>query len=223
MLAFNRCMICQWRRARIVSLDPHEDDETDAPPDCCDSCAPEILRLLHTHPGDVWVAIINTCLLSRPDGVPIQREGSSRWWVRMPLRLGTRVMPVLGEYMFEGKTYSRYEPVVAYHNTQLKHLVSGTKEGIGNGILKDRRLRYGRLSHGTCIGVNVYGDGGLETFEGHTGWIQLEVLCTGTTKLKRGRADRYCVKGPTNGICDNVSIRALWVPYDELPPLVFLS
>ena len=125
--------------------------------------------------------------------------------------------------MFEGTWYSRFESVKAYHNTELKHLVRGTDEGIGTGILNDQRLRYGICSHGENIGVNVYADGGLETFNGYKGWIQLEVMCTGTTRLKGGRAHRYCVKGKPNEICKRVSILALWVPLDELPSMICLS
>ena len=32
------------------------------------------------------------------------------------------------------------------------------------------------------MGVNVYADGGLETFEGGQGWVQLEVACQKTTR-----------------------------------------
>ena len=125
--------------------------------------------------------------------------------------------------MYEGKRYSRFEPVKAYHNTKLKHLVRGTDEGIGIGILNDQRLRYGICSHCENIGVNVYADGGLETFNGYKGWVQLELKCIGTTRLKGGRARRYCVKGKTSEICKRVSIVALWVPRDELPSMICLS
>ena len=71
-------------------------------------------------------------------------------------------------------------------------------------------------------GVNVYSDGGLETFAGFTGWVQLEVHCTNTTILKGGRPNRYCLKGPSGQTCFKAAIVALWVPLDEIPSMVFL-
>ena len=73
------------------------------------------------------------------------------------------------------------------------------------------------------MGVNVYADGGVETFEGSEGWVQIEVWYTNTTKLKGGRAHRFCVNRPSGHVCKKVVLVALWVPCDEVPSLVMLS
>ena len=70
-------------------------------------------------------------------------------------------------------------------------------------------------------GVNVYSDGGLETFDESTGLVQLEVLCTNTTELMGGRGKQYSVSGPSGAICFNVAILALWVRLKYLPSMVF--
>ena len=106
-------------------------------------------------------------------------------------------------------------------------LVRGTRswdgDVIGHGILVEGRLRYGCCSHRGNSGVNVYSDGGLETFGATKGWVQLEVRCTDTTILKRGRSNRYCVKGTRGELCRKVAIVALWVLLDEMPEFVLMS
>ena len=106
-------------------------------------------------------------------------------------------------------------------------LVRGTRsyddKFTGNGILVDGRLHYGCCSHQGNSGVNVYSDGGLETFHGSKGWVQLEVRCTNTTKLTGGRDKRYCVKGTAGAQCLKAALVALWVPMDEVPSMVALS
>ena len=57
-------------------------------------------------------------------------------------------------------------------------LVNETR--VGNGILKDDRLRYGHRSHG---GLIVYSDGGLETFDDSLEWVQLELKCVNTKRF----------------------------------------
>ena len=112
------------------------------------------------------------------------------------------------------------------HNTKLESLVTATEtwQGkLGNGILVEGRLRYGCCSHENNIGVNVYSDGGLETFDGSMGWVQLEVLVVNTVKLKGGRCNRYCVCGPQKEVCHKAAIVALWVPLQEVPPIVYLA
>ena len=94
---------------------------------------------------------------------------------------------------------------------------------IGKSILVEGRLRYGICTHETNSGVNVYADGGLETFSGFKKWVQLEVYCTNTKKLQGGRDHRYCVNGPFNNVCTKVVIVALWVPSDQVPWIVKLS
>ena len=100
---------------------------------------------------------------------------------------------------------------------------SGASASRNYGILRQLRLAYGRCGHGGNVGVNVYADGGLETFEGVQGWVQLEVLCQKTTRLVRGRRHRYCICGPNDELCLYVALKALWVPMDELPGMVLLA
>ena len=116
--------------------------------------------------------------------------------------------------------------VIAYHNTRLLSLVEGTPSyglDIGTGILNDRRLRYGICTHALDAGANVYGDRGLETFENSSGWIQFEVKCCKTTRLRGGRRSRHCINGPGNTPCTKAALMALWVPYDELPHAIYFS
>ena len=97
---------------------------------------------------------------------------------------------------------------------------------IGDGILVEGRLRYGIRTHDGHSGVNIYSEGGLETFNGFKGpkgWVQLEVRCSNTTRLVGGRPGQYCVKGPRREVCNKVALVALWVRLDEIPPLVLLS
>ena len=217
------CRMCGWRRALIWS--ETEPDETDAPAGYCDSSWPAILEALHTYPGAMWFAIIGTNTLC-PPGIPTNRAGSSRRWVRIPLRMGpsgNELAPSACHFRFEGQWYEPTDSVVAYHNTMLAHLIGPSCSGHGNGILHDRRLRYGVLTHLNNMGVNVYADGGLETFEGFVGWVQLEVRVCNTTKLTGGRSGRYCINGPSGEVCRKAVIEAMWVPTDELPRMVFVS
>ena len=69
----------------------------------------------------------------------------------------------------------------------------------------------------------MYSDGGLETFLGSQGWVQLEVEVCDTTRLSGGRINRYCVTGPAFERCEKVVLVALWVPMEELPSIVWLS
>ena len=129
-------------------------------------------------------------------------------------------------YWFEGQWHEPGQTVVAYHNTRLTSLVSSTEvcgEHIGNGILNDGRLMYGVCTHLRNSGVNVYADGGLETFGDSTGWCQLEVDCSQTKRLQGGRGARYCIRGEGGTLCRKVALRALWVPFAEIPWPIFLS
>ena len=81
----------------------------------------------------------------------------------------------------------------------------------------------GYCTHNGLSGVNVYSDGGLDTFAGSEGWVQLEVLCTNTTRIPSGRKKRYCVRGPCGEVCHKAAIVALWVLFDEIPSMVYLS
>ena len=219
------CGICAWRRARIISSDDEQ-----GMGDWCDSDDPSILRGLHADPGPTWRAIINTYTLSCPT---LYRREDGKDWARIPLRIQIKNL-----YLAESDNGWEYcgilqrpgDSVIAYHNTPLKSLVeptlAWTGEPIGNGILVDERLRFGICTHGGCSGVNLYSDGGLQTFHSLTtpGWVQLEVACCNTTKLKGGGCGkRYCIRGPGFATCDKAVLRALWVPLRELPSLVWLS
>ena len=146
----------------------------------------------------------------------------------MPLRCPDLVQQSDSTYQYEGVHKSPHEGVIGFHNTKLESLVQSTCDlgyniSVGTGILLEGRLRYGYNTHASKSGVNVYSDGGLETFHGHTGWVQLEVKCTNTSKLSSGRRSRYCVRGPPGETCYKVALVALWVPYEEVPPMVRLS
>ena len=91
---------------------------------------------------------------------------------------------------------------------------------IGKGILVEGRPRYGICTHARNFGVNIYADGGLETFYGPERRAQPEVHCTNTKKLQGGRPGRYCVNGPFNHVCTKVVIVAVWVPSDQVPWIV---
>ena len=172
-------------------------------------------------------AIINTNTLG---GVSFHIRADGMEWARIRLRTRPehQVLASSDYWEFDGRTYGPGEFCVAYHNTRVEHLVhpatAWTGETIGNGILIDQRLCFGICAHGPHSGVNVYKDGGLETFSAsNPGWVQLEVDCCCTTKLKGGRINRYCVKGPRLQTCKKAVIRALWVPIEELPVLLRLS
>ena len=168
----------------------------DAPPRACDSASPTILKGLHLKPNKVWMDIISTARLCSPSR-PVVREG--RTWLSIPLRLETDVQCSNCHYFYDGCWKDSHESVIGYHNTRLESLVTATPlwtgMQIGSGILVDGRLRYGCCTHNGCSGVNVYSDGGCETFADSKRWVQLEVRCSNTTKLQGGRANRYCIRG----------------------------
>ena len=212
---FKRCDWCHWRRTRILR---HADD-SDAPIWACDSGVPKILEALHADPGEIWLDIIDSGRLCSPS-LPIERE--KRMWIRIPLRCRTEESFV---YPSDGHPCDIAE--IAYHNTRLESLVRPTQgwweRPLGEGILHDGRLRYGYCTHCGNQGVNVYSDGGLETFNGSRNWVQLEVLCNSTTKLRGGRASRFCINGPSGEVCMKAALCALWVPLEEVPSMVRLS
>ena len=219
-----QCSICAWRRKNIYDPEADPDGVSDAPEDCCDSACQRILRGLHTFPGALWKAIISTNTLSRCS-LPQQRIGSAEQWVRIPLRLEHhRVLgPSDCNFLYNGQWHGQSAGVLGFHNTRLSSLVGPSVGGMGNGILVDRRLRYGECSHNSKIGVNVYSDGGVETFSGHIGWVSLEVHCCNTTRLNSGRPNRYCIRGSTGDLCMKAVLVALWVPLQECPSVVFLA
>ena len=214
----------------IFDAMPNPHETTDAPVDECDSSWPPILRALHQLPDHTWVDIIESNTLSKCS-VPMHRDGSTRLWVRIPLRIPHVDLCLESDtdFWFEGLTVAADHYVVAFHNTKVQHLVSRptwpwvSPQSPNYGILLQRRLAYGRCGHEGNVGVNVYADGGLETFEGAQGWVQLEVLCQKTTRLRGGRSGRYCICGPSDQICKYAALEALWVPKDELPNMVLLT
>ena len=233
----DRCTICEWRRHFIKHSD---DDYTDVPSWACDSSNPIIMKGLHMKPSQVWIDIISTSRLCSPSS-PVVREG--RTWLSIPLRFETDVQSkgaAVGavrfetdvqcsdcDYCYDGCWKASQETVIGFHNTRLESLVTATPSwaGIpnGSGILVDGRLRYGCSTHNGRSGVNVYSDGGCETFENSKGWVQLEVKCTNTTKLQGGRSNRYCICGPYGEVCYKAALVALWIPYDDVPSIVALS
>ena len=217
-MSFPICEICRWRR-NCVKARPGE--ESDAPFYTCDSIDPAILRHRHTLPDITWQSIISTDRLC--SGI-FNYVRNGRMWARFPLRCDPYVEQSNCCYKYEGQWRTPHETVVAYHNTYLERLVSPTRyldgSSIGEGILFDGRLRYGDQCHGGSCGVHVFSDGGLETFIGNTGWVQLEVHCTNTMELKRGRRNRYCINGPKGEICEKASIVAIWILHGEVPPIL---
>ena len=199
-------------------------------PLACD-CAPDLKAVydgLHNYPGQTWREIIETGTLSSPSLPVVRSDGTA--WTRIPLRVGPecRVMHYGGNHwVYDGTTYSQGDCCVGYHNTRLESLIhpvtAWNGKPIGQGILKDGRLCYGVCTHHGNSGVNVYSDGGLETFHGSQGRVQLEVEVCDTPKLKDGRANRYCVRGTPFETCEKVVLTALWVPMNELPSIVYLS
>ena len=213
-----QCNICTWRR-RCIQQEP---DATDAPPWACDSAVPSILQGFHAYPGDVWYDIIATETLCSPTFV----ERTSGWWARLPLRCPGSLQAAETHYSYSGLWHEPRSCVVGFHNTRLESLVRTTTMWgfmVGNGILNDRRLAYGHSTHDGNSGVNIYSDGGLETFAGSKNWVQIEVECNSTKTLRGGRPNRYCIRGPGGDICMKAYLRALWVPLDELPCIVALS
>jgi len=166
---------------------------------------------------EIWMQIISTLRLCSP-GRQVFREG--RAWLTFPLRCDTNVQCSDCYYSYNGKGKNPCECVIGYHNTRLESLTNATPSwsgDIGSGILVDGRLRYGSCTHNGCSGVNIYSDGGYETFAGSQGWVQLELRCSNTTKLQGGRQHRYCIRGPKGEICYKASLFALWIPYGEVP------
>ena len=225
-MEYKRCPICAWRRQHIKQ----DEDATDAPPWACDSACPRILEALHSKPSQTWIDIISTDRLCSPD-LPVVRQGVQ--WVCIPLRCDQNIQESHCQYHYDGLWKDHNQTVIGYHNTRLKSLVNATPSWnggpiIGCGILKDGRLRYGACTHDGNSGVNVYSDGGLETFDPSTSdeesiWVQLEVRCCNTTSLKGGRAGRFCINGQKGEICYKAAVVALWVPKVQLPAMVFLS
>ena len=156
------CAICSWRRARIIS------DDTD-PGETCDTEYGPALDAVHTDPGNIWRAIINTNTLCSPT-IYDRDDGMARArWARLPLRSMHQYLTSFNYWELHGKTFSPGEWCIAYHNTRVEHLlrpaIAWTGETIGNGILIDKRLCFGILTHGGHSGVKVYSDGGLATFD----------------------------------------------------------
>ena len=119
-----KCMVCCWRRRLIVDANP-DPHGTDAPPDECDSEWPPILAALHQFPGRTWVDIIQSNTLSKCS-LPMHRTGSTRQWVRIPLRIPTvhQCLQSDTDFVFEGRSVPADHYIVAFHNTKLEHLVS---------------------------------------------------------------------------------------------------
>ena len=184
---------------------------------------------LHTYPGETWKAIVETGTLCPATGPHVRDDGKQ--WARIQLRISPdcRTMHYGGNHwVYDGVNhYPGGDRCVGYHNTKLENLIQPftpwTGRPIGNGILKDGRICFGVCTHQGNSGVNVYSDGGLETFDGSTDWVQLEVEVCDTTSLRGGRASRYCVRGPAYETCDKVVLKALWVPFHKLPGIVWLS
>ena len=213
------CLFCTWRRVFILQ----EEDSTDAPVWACDSLHPPILHAVHQLPCSIWMAIIATARLCSPSRVV--RYG--REWTRVPLRADQKVECSANAYQYEGRWMWAHQAVAGFHNTRLASLISATHSWdgctIGKGILWEGRLRYGICTHETNAGVNIYADGGLETFHGSERWAQLEVHCTNTKKLQGGRGHRYCANGPFNHVCKKIVLVALWVPFVQVPYFVKYS
>ena len=216
------CPFCMWRRVYILQ----DAESTDAPVWACDSQHPGILHALHQLPDPTWTASIATGRLCSPSQV----IHSGRQWTRIPLRIDQIDQLIEGSadaYEYEGRLLWPHQAVAGFHNTRLESLTRPTRSWngrtIGKGILWEGRLRYGICTHALNSGVNIYADGGLETFYGDELWGQFEVLCTNTTKLHGGRDHRYCVNGPFNEICRKVVLIALWVPSNHVPFFVKYS
>ena len=224
MMHREKCSICAWRRFHI------RDGELDEDFEYCDTTVPCLLRGLHMDPGSTWSQIIKLGVLC-PAEVPIRRATSERMFVRIPLRIQRENQAIQfdADYEFEGQYKRCNEPVTAYHNTPLNSLAVGTLDWagrqLGMGILREERLVYGSGSHAGKSGCNFHTDG-CWAFDGAghvTGWAQLECLCVMTSKLKGGAAGRYCVRGPVGETGLKVVLRALWVPTDECPSMVYLT
>lgn len=141
-----------------------------------------------------------------------------------------QVLECTGYYEFHGMQKGPGDAAcIAFHITRLEHLVhpaeAWARDPIGNGILIDQRLCFGICGHDGHSGVNVYSGGGLDTFDSQSapGWVQLEVACCNTTKLKKGRGHTYCIQGPGFQVCQQAVLLARWVPMVELPNIVWLN
>ena len=111
------CPFCAWRRQQFFKETP-----SDAPPHPCDTLCPNIRAGLHEYPGQEWLDVIATgvlCSCSLPD----RREGSTRWWVRIPLRIDaehTAMQQSDCDYVFEGQDQRCDDQVLAWHNTRIE-------------------------------------------------------------------------------------------------------
>ena len=221
--SWDECEWCEWRRRKLHT----NSDDTDADERTCDTKHWKIRYFLHLDPGNVWKQIINTGKLCWADAERSIVRGKDLW-VRIPLLCDKYVQPSDTCYGYGGCNMAPNDTVKGFHNTRLESLVQGTLFDwndivIGNGILIDGRLCFGICYHGLCRGVNIYCDDAHETFEGSMGWVQLEVICTKTTKIKGGRSGRYCIKGPAGQKCKHAAVIALWILKREVPPVIMYS
>ena len=68
----------------------------------------------------------------------------------------------------------------------------------------------------------VYSDGGLETFDDYLEWVQLELKCTDTKRVKGGGNNRFCVCGTAGEKCTKAALLRLLVPF-PMVPLVWMT
>ena len=175
-----------------------------------------VLRALHSEIPDPWIVLMKSLQLCA--GSILQDRGDGRTWFRFPLRSSQLASfhnehwCVDGEWRQPGQSAGPF-----YHNTSFSSLISSNDCAPNSSGIMYEGLRYGVCTHGKCRGVNFYTDGGLETFAGSTGWVQLEINVTKATKIKSGRAHRYCIIGPPGEKCSFVSLSALLIPFEEVP------
>ena len=209
---------------RITEINHQGADKMDASPRACDSLYPDWSFLPfwsgqgpRREPPQVWKNIIETGMLCSPSE-PYRREGSDYLWVSFHLRCPSDVEQADQSYYYEKEERKPTETVTAYHNTTLESLVNETRlsngQRVGNGILKDGRLRYG---HRTDGGIMVYSGGGLDTFDGSMKWVQLELKCSITKRAKGRRTDRYWVCGTAGEKCEKAALVRLLVPLPKVP------
>ena len=214
-------------QTRITEINHEDPDKTDASPRDSDTIYPSwsnflslwIAQGIHPEPPQVWKKIIETDTLCSPSS-PFTRTGANYLWVSFQLRCPPDVEQADQSYFYESVQRKPTETVIGYHNTKLQSLVKETRvstdQRVGNGILKDGRLRYGHRSHG---GLIVYSDGGLETFDDSLESVQLELKCTNTMRVKGSRNNRYCVCGTAGDICKKAALLRLLVPFPMVPPV----
>ena len=151
---------------------------------------------------------------------PFRRTGSDYLWVSFHLRCPSDVEQADQSYYYEQKEFKPTETVTAYHNTKSESLVNETRlsngQRVGNGILKDGRLRYGHRTDGRLI---VYSDcnRGLDTFDGSMQWVQLELKCTNTKRARGRRSNRYWVCGTAGEKCEKAALVRLLTPLPKVP------